>query len=426
MKKKNIADKEIPFGMLCPCGSGKTYGRCCKKKDFKFVHKDGKIVKQIPIHDDLIPLLQEADTKFEQYYGRKPSENDFVISFAPIYNNEVLLQAVYCMRQVGIPESNIYAYYKSDGLFPCDINIKLLPQKEIQEYESLCEEFEKAMQPPQNNSISALQFVLLTNPLIRETSEYVICAVIDTLNDYIHRHSDCETILKYQMTTEQDYCLFSALKTLKTLQSIQQLTTAHLTECIYAMGRGIFENYMYMCNINNDSNFFAEILLPKVDQTNYTFARRPDGSINYKRVVKNETGEERNINVNISDLVGNLPYDTDKDLYHSFYTMACQYVHVDVMSAKSYFSVCDPYDEVDPALLASLVVGLLSVFLLLQIASNASTQKQYQEDVNYLCCNILLPKISESLLLANSDPEHKNDIFDLLLRRISEILKTDK
>ena len=106
--------------------------------------------------------------------------------------------------------------------------------------------------------------------------------------------------------------------------------------------------------------------------------------------------------------------------------MACQYVHVDVMSAKSYFSVCDPYDEVDPALLASLVVGLLSVFLLLQIASNASTQKQYQEDVNYLCCNILLPKISESLLLANSDPEHKNDIFDLLLRRISEILKTDK
>ena len=108
MKKKNIADKEIPFGMLCPCGSGKTYGRCCKKKDFKFVHKDGKIVKQIPIHDDLIPLLQEADTKFEQYYGRKPSENDFVISFAPIYNNEVLLQAVYCMRQVGIPESNIY------------------------------------------------------------------------------------------------------------------------------------------------------------------------------------------------------------------------------------------------------------------------------------------------------------------------------
>ena len=101
MKKKNNADKEIPFGMLCPCESGKTYGRCCKKNDFKFVHKDGKIVKQIPMHEELIPLLQENETMFEQYYGRKRSKNDFIVSFAPIYNNAVLLQAVYCINIIG-------------------------------------------------------------------------------------------------------------------------------------------------------------------------------------------------------------------------------------------------------------------------------------------------------------------------------------
>ena len=46
--------------------------------------------------------------------------------------------------------------------------------------------------------------------------------------------------------------------------------------------------------------------------------------------------------------------------------------------------------------------------------------------MEYLCRNILLPKISKSLLLANSDFEHKNDIFDLLLNRISENMNADK
>lgn len=214
--------------------------------------------------------------------------------------------------------------------------------------------------------------------------------------------------------------MFSALKTIKTLQSIMQLIDSHLTECIYALGRGIFENYLYLYSINCDSSFFYEFLLPKVDQENYSFARRHDGSINYKRVIKNETGEEKNVRVNIADLVERLPYDTDKELYRTFYTTACQYVHVDVMSAQSYFSECDPYDELDRALIASLIVGLLSVFLLLQIVSNNTTLKQYKEDVNHLCHNELFPKISKCLSAANCDPEHKNDIYDLLLRRISE------
>ena len=77
-------------------------------------------------------------------------------------------------------------------------------------------------------------------------------------------------------------------------------------------------------------------------------------------------------------------------LYQTFYITACQYVHVDVMSAQSYFSKCDPYDELDRTLIASLIVGLLSVFLLLQIASNDTTltanyrlRKQVEVTIDY-------------------------------------------
>ncbi|MBR0413821.1 MAG: SEC-C domain-containing protein [Clostridia bacterium] len=413
-------DNEISSKTPCPCGSGKPYGSCCKKKNFKYIIENNEIIKQIPLHEEIIPLLQEEKKKFKQYYGREPSDSDFLFAFAPIYGNDIVLNTVYFFRQEGVPEREIYAYYKSDGLLPCNTNIDLLPEKEIQEYKTLCNEFDKAMEPTQEQSINAVKFVLLTNSIIEDTSYYVIDAVIDTLNDYIHRHNESETTPEYQMETEKDYCLFSALKTIKTLQSIKQLIDAHLTECIYALGRGVFENYLYLCSVNSDPSFFNEFLLPKVDRENYSFARRADGGINYKRVIKNETGEERSIKVNIADLVERLPYDTDKELYRTFYTTACQYVHVDVMSAQSYFSECDPYDEIDRALIASLIVGLLSVFLLLRIASNNTTLKQYKEDVNHLCQNELFPKISMCLSAANSDPEHKNDIYDLLLRRISE------
>ena len=182
-------DNEISSKMQCPCGSGKTYERCCKKKKFKFITEKNEIIKQIPLREEIIPLLQEQDKIFEYYYGREPSDNDFVLSFEPVYGNELLLNAIYFFRQEGIPERNIYAYYKSDGLFPCSTNVDLLPEREIQEYISLCNVFDNAMEPTGEQSFSAIKYVLLTNSMIEDTSHHAICAVIDTLNDYIHRHN---------------------------------------------------------------------------------------------------------------------------------------------------------------------------------------------------------------------------------------------
>lgn len=412
--------QEIPNTKQCPCGSGKKYYRCCKKKNFKFVfNDDGDIVKEIPIHTDMIPILNDLKARFKQYYGREPGDNDYFLSFSPVTNNELLLQAMYTFRNAGVSEDRIYAYYKSDGLFPCHLNSELLPQREMDEFNVLCEEYNKAMLPQVGNSINALQFVMLTTPVIQENASYVVNATIDVLNDYIHKHCDLDKILEYQISTPLGYCVFSAQKTLKTLRSVQQLQEAHLTECIYTLGRSVFENYMYICTINKDPDFFYKRLLPKIDQNNYSFATRSDGRIDYRKVIKHSTGKEQSIHVNISDLVANLPHDVDKEIYFSFYTSACQYVHVDVMSAKSYFSTYDPYDEIDPCLTAFLIIGLLSVLLLVEISSNIATNDQFRSDVDYLFKRNLQPKLSLCLSIINTDPEHKNEMLDLFIRRIS-------
>ncbi|MDR0839469.1 MAG: DUF5677 domain-containing protein [Oscillospiraceae bacterium] len=414
--------KEIPDKMQCPCGSGKLYEKCCKKKNFKFGYNGKEIVKQIPIHEELIPVLEETRTQFTEYYGRAPGSKDYVMAFAPIYNDDLLLQTMYLFRKIGFPENKIYAYYKSDGLFPCDLNVDLLPETEIKEFSSLCKEYDDCISGDVEGDqhINAIKYVMASNSYIEEQVDYVVESIISALNDFIRRHSENTPILEYQIANELDYCIFSALKTVKTLQSVIHLKENHLAECIYALSRGIFENYMYMCNINSDPALFYDKLLPKVDEENYTFAKRSDGKIDFRSVINRHTGKKTSVRISISDLKEKQPYDTDRDLYAIFYQTACQYVHVDIMSAKSYFSVANPYDEIDRSLIAALITLILAELLLLQISQNTNVLQQYKNDILFLCANNLNSRLAACLKIANNDPEHQNVILELLLKRMKE------
>lgn len=56
--------------------------------------------------------------------------------------------------------------YKSNGLYPCDLNIDLLPQKEMQEYEELCEEFDEKLNSSFGTHVNVLQYVFLATHVL--------------------------------------------------------------------------------------------------------------------------------------------------------------------------------------------------------------------------------------------------------------------
>jgi len=411
--------KTFPDKMACPCGSEKTYENCCKKKKFKYKINNTTLRKEIPMHKHLVPILKEIEKRFQEYYNRKPSKNDLIFTFAPLYNDDVLLRMTYSLRESELPEDKIYAFFKSNGLLPNEFNIDLISEKDLKEYQLLGDEYNKLIKSKKMNIV---QYVMSTNIFIDNQINYVIEALTCALNDFIQRHIKSKTVLEYQMSSELDYCIFSALKTLKTIRSIQILKEHHMTECIYSLSRSIFENYMYICNIIIDSTMFSRKILPKVDEINYSFEIRPDGKINYNKVLNKQTGEKTTIKIDIYDLVKNLPYDSDRELYNVFYQTVCQYVHVNIMSAKSYYSVLDPYEEIDPSLIACLIVSVLMELLLFQISQHKDVKKEYKNDISFLCNNILTERLKNCLIMANSDPEHKNAILELLIKRIDNQL----
>jgi len=411
--------KELADNQKCPCGSGKVYGDCCKNKNFQFGIKEEQLFKQVKLDKDSQLILEKIRSCFLDYYGRKPGKDDFVMAFSPIYNDKTLLKTVDLLRKLGFPEEEIYAYYKSNGLLPCDSNMDLLSETDLKEFRELRNKYRAFMDEDVQDSTNAVQFVLCANSCMEEKVEYAIQALIATLNDFIHRHCKTNEIREYKITSEIDYCIFSALKTIKTLESIIKLKEEHLTECIYSLSRSIFENYMYICNMNKNPALFEEKLLPKVDEEKYTFDTYADGRINYNKVIDRKSGGKIPVKIVISNLKEGLPYETDRDLYEFFYQRACQFVHVDIMSAKSYFAVYDPYDEIDPSLIACLITAILATLLLAQISENRNVQALYKSDACNLCKKLNSNYI-DCLEIAKCDTEHTNVLFDVFLKRLRD------
>lgn len=414
-------NKKLDGNVTCPCGSGKKYYECCYDKDYIYeVKANGDIVKKIPMCENIIEIVKDLKEMFFKNYGREILKDEFIFTGAPNYCDDTLLNIVYELRKCGIDEKKIYAYYKNGGLIITDENLDMVSEKDILEYERLCKEYTDAIEEESEESVNSIQFTLFANDKIEESIGYALKSIFFCLNDFIRRHSKDIIIQEYEINNELDYCMFSALKTIRTLQSIKTLLDAHQTESIYALSRGIFENYMYMCSINNVEDFFNSTIYPKVDSYNYSFEKYSDGRVNYRKVISKETGCKINVEPSNNELKKNFFSKRDDDLYEFFYRKACSYIHVDIMSAKSYFSTTDPYDEVDPTKVSCLISVSLVLILMEQISRNKMVQDRFRKDSRYLIKNI-----RDSLIICfdimKLDDRHYNVIYEIIIQRLKEL-----
>jgi hypothetical protein len=59
--------QEVRGNAKCPCGSGKRYANCCKKKRLKWlVAADGSFYKQIPLVPEAIEVINKAEEYFQK------------------------------------------------------------------------------------------------------------------------------------------------------------------------------------------------------------------------------------------------------------------------------------------------------------------------------------------------------------------------
>lgn len=135
--------KEIKSQVLCPCGSQKRYGSCCKKRGIKFlVDEQGSLYKSIPMTPELRDLLERKKTEFIKEHGHEPGPDDPV--FPSDLSQEELTEAtIKAMREAGIDPAMIYAYMKT-GLIVTEYNQKILSARDLAEWDNAIAEYRRS------------------------------------------------------------------------------------------------------------------------------------------------------------------------------------------------------------------------------------------------------------------------------------------
>jgi len=378
---------EIDDNEICPCGTKRKYRNCCKRKKLQWVRKDGQLSRSIEMGNEDIEIIKELEVTFKEMYGRELSEADFL--FSGLYNNKKNFDfaAVKAMRKAKVPEEYIYAYCQT-GLILTEENVEKVPNGFIEEFSRYVEEYQKLVyeEPSPSGEINILCFVRFSNQFLRDHYDKLINYLTHAYNYYIRMHiEESQDFMNYNVITAIDYGGLCAVKTLKNIESIEKLLENGLEENIYATSRSIFESYLYMTMINKDDKFFTNKVL-------------------------------KNSKVSIIELAKNSSYKQDELLYEVFFRESSRFVHLDILSAQSYFKDSHPFEEVDGALVASLTGLTFALLSIEQIAMFRECDQQFREDVIYMTKNAKKDLIKCYNILCWDSSPYKEMIFAMINR----------
>jgi hypothetical protein len=122
---------KIPRNEPCPCGSGAKYKRCCVDKGFTWVRDaEGKILREVPISDEMRELFLEQRQRFIERHGRPPGPDDPVFDE---HTEHVERRIVETMKAAGIRPALIYAFEKS-GVLVTEDNQHMIPTADLENF----------------------------------------------------------------------------------------------------------------------------------------------------------------------------------------------------------------------------------------------------------------------------------------------------
>ena len=188
-----------------------------------------------------------------------------------------------------------------------------------------------------------------------------------------------------------------------------------MVENIYAICRSLFESYIQIVNLAHNKDFFNNIL-KNTNNCTYDFKTKADGFINYNELIFKQTKTK---NISIRELCEKSPYKNDMELYDIFYRSACQFIHLDIMSAKNYFHGFDPFLEIDASLIAAEIGTTFITLMLEQFQYIEALKPSFRKDIKYLTTN-LKDNLLHLYQFISSDEYNRNEFVNSIIKRINE------
>ena len=372
---------EVRGNEKCPCESGKSYGKCCKGRKFKWVRdKRGRVGKQFALGKEAASASKAAIDKFKEIFGREPRKTDPVfVGKYYLSDADLKRETLRAMRAAKVSPSLIYAYQKTSRIV---INAKLLTPDELREYNEAIDEFYDLVE---SGVAEASELIDPDTP--KKTMHKQLQSMQIMLGYFLDNHFNKFGKRKNTSPAIQErefFVGFAVTNFVRCLRSVLLLVENDISMDALNLVRSLYENYLTIAYIHKypEQIEVLNALLGTMDGS-YKFGTNNSGTPIQSRLVEVTTNKQ--IIVPSKWRMAAQLGDDDKEIYNTIYHPLSSIVHSEITNIHRVVSLRDGFDYLNQDM--TLEALLFSLFLTLLLMNSL---REYSPCQAYLKKDLLL------------------------------------
>jgi hypothetical protein len=379
MKMKSNTEMPLPSTAICPCGSGRRYGVCCRKKKIEYlVSKTGEVARRMPLSRELVEMLRKHQQDFTELFGRKTGKHDLILfdQFLTGFDETgEILEKI--SKEVGVREQVIFATRRT-GFIVGKHSKKIMPDIDYQEWEDAIDEY-FALKESGHDPFHV--FTYLTGSefeKFKDCQSQIKNIIILGFNS-IRRHKS--------LSEETDFFQFLiACSTLNSYRTIYDMFNHRYDDDCLAILRGIYEQYLRIMALRIKpaiADRFRALIYVYVGVWKYK--TRKNGTVDYGSVIDPKTNEERRVVLSNFSLVSLSDFAYEADIYGELYNELSGHVHHDVTlwALRSFANNAVSLDRDQDKIRATILILFVTVLLFRELAVAAWLPKQSIRDLGF-------------------------------------------
>lgn len=369
----------------CPCGSGKKYKNCCKKRRLKYYKGEDEdhYFKSIPMHPEAKSILENEKLRFKHVFGRVPNDMDYVqggVLLRDLKRGYKLMK-----RNNAFDKAWLYASDKT-GYMLTEENQDLIPEREVKEFQKYVKEYRNLMKSKiRGEKWNILQAVESTNFILEMMLQNELPNMVYVLNLCVNFYSqNTREGEKFIIHNIKDFLVFCAYKASIQLSVLKELVNEEYYDTAMAEVRIIYEILISMRAYKQNSDIFEEKILSVMGVELGTHRKVGNKSI----VEEIETGKQCKYEIQKRQLAEKAG-DNYKELYDTLYRELSEFIHLDTESAKGIFQDKDLFQDIDECLIAGFLGMVLSLEIIMELMEFEGNDKKISKDLKYFSNTIL-------------------------------------
>ena len=373
---------ELDHTEPCGCGSGKRYGKCCKKDRVSY-HRDGRgtIHKTILLDERGRAAVEDANLRFHEVFGRKPQGKDRILADGYAYSPEDLNKdTLKAFAEAGVPREIAYAFSET-GLIISAESAALASPIDLKEWDDAIDRYLSAMEEGEDLLAPA------DGPVAENLEEFeeLIKIIAIHFGSYASRspaatRRNLSKFFQYLLVGKVHQCMMALCRGWKT----------HKKNETFSLLRSVYECSLLIRRLSEQEEFSNTLLAQAmVGIKPFSYRIKKNGDTDYSKIINEETGEAfegKNSYLECAKVAS----EDESAFYEIVYPYLSGNVHFDARDFIYQYQKSGEFliwEEIDEPAQAIFIMAICSYFVISLKGSSGVTQL-IRRDMNYLLSKI--------------------------------------